>query len=386
MKKNIAVFMGAGASKPFGHLLTSEILPQIKKEIPTGELFEDEDEWITTKEVSDERRKDLEMMLEALLPGFNAKNIKLPDGTRQAEIKLPLVTDVLSIIDHSLMVSNVPFSLKSLHGAATQRAKNVENLMKFRALLEQAIFDVLVWTYETSGAGDQSANLKAFTEWIENQAEAKGQSLGIISTNYDIAVEKKLFNRYRKGLPQKFDFGFSWRDAQKDQIYLRPEEPLLRFYKLHGSLNWLRCDLCEQVYINTHGSIAHHAFREDVDENNTCYCGHAPLRSVIVAPSLVRDVRDTNLLATWKNALQLLRTADEWVIIGYSFPPEDIAIRSLFLRAYQGHWKFSNQTWKRKDLKITVVQRGFDADIFHRYRIFFPECDYRTDGLEGFLS
>ncbi len=142
-------------------------------------------------------------------------------------------------------------------------------------------------------------------------------------------------------------------------------------------MNWLRCDLCEHNYINTFGAIADLAFHEDVNDYNTCHCGHAPLRSVIIAPSLVRDIRDVNLLEIWKNTLELLRTATEWVIIGYSFPSEDIAIRSLFLRAYNGH--------EERPL-IRVIQKGEDKTVSSRYKLFFPNCIYETGGLEQFLS
>jgi hypothetical protein len=44
--------------------------------------------------------------------------------------------------------------------------------------------------------------------------------------------------------------------------------------------------------------------------------------------------RDANLLSVWRVALETLRSAAVWYIIGYSLPPEDIAIRSLLIQAY----------------------------------------------------
>ena len=35
----------------------------------------------------------------------------------------------------------------------------------------------------------------------------------------------------------------------------------------------------------------------------------------------------------WQHALKLLRLAERWMIVGYSCVPEDLAVRSLFLRA-----------------------------------------------------
>lgn len=397
-----AIFMGAGASKPFGHLLTRELLPQIKEELRTGELFKDDSPRpFISEESCAARRKALKEYLDLLMPGFDAADSGLPDWVRPGEMELPLITDVLSLLDYSLSVSNSALTARSfedqlLSSSSTDgkgfssllTSRSAEHLIKFRTLLEQAIFDTLVRPYHQDAAEKQehAGALDAFAEWIQSQAGDRDRPLGIISTNYDIAVERKLLKRHRPTVPADFDFGFSWRDAHMDAIYKRPERPLFQLFKLHGSLNWLRCELCEQVYINTHGSIAINAFRDDVDDANTCYCGHAPLRTVLVAPSFVRDIRDTNLLAVWKNTLELLRTADHWIIIGYSFPPEDIAIRSLFMRAYQGRWRKSGNKWTWKQPRITVVQHGQSTSTFSRYRMFFPDCDYHTGGLVEFLS
>jgi hypothetical protein len=146
-------------------------------------------------------------------------------------------------------------------------------------------------------------------------------------------------------------------------------------------LNWLKCPLCGFVYINTTGSIFQQAFREDkIDYNNTCVCGHGPVRAVIVAPSMVRSIQDPNLLTIWRAALESMRTAKEWVIAGYSLPPEDIAIRSIFIRAYHGRGR------KNKPPKIRVVQRSKDTKMESRYRLLFPDCAFEYGGFEKYVK
>jgi hypothetical protein len=106
----------------------------------------------------------------------------------------------------------------------------------------------------------------------------------------------------------------------------------------------------------------------------------------IVAPSYVRYVRDSNLRETWKHALQLLREAAEWVIIGYSFPPEDLAIRSLFCRAYHARCTHTQPSVFR----VHVVQKGTGAKP--RYEAYFAteennqQFRYEAGGLEAFLD
>ena len=90
---------------------------------------------------------------------------------------------------------------------------------------------------------------------------------------------------------------------------------------------------------------------------------------------MYRTVRDANLLEVWKNTLQLLLEADEWIMIGYSLPSEDIAIRSMLVRAFHA---------KDNSPKVTVVQKGSDAEP--RYRLLFPNCEYHADGVNVWLN
>jgi hypothetical protein len=104
----------------------------------------------------------------------------------------------------------------------------------------------------------------------------------------------------------------------------------------------------------------------------------------IVAPSFVRSVRDANLRELWKNSLDVLRRSNEWVVVGYSLPPEDLAIRSLFVRAFQA---------RPGPPRVVVVQTSNAA--LPRYQPYFDtgvagqfnyEIFLKPVGLEGFLS
>jgi NAD-dependent SIR2 family protein deacetylase len=341
------VFLGAGASKAFGYPATTEILPRIREGLESN-LFHRYDNPIRLK-------KKLTKYLEMFLPGWNLKGVSPPP-----------ITDVLSLLDHSLLWATAPIA-----GCPASQ------LVEFRRLLEQAIYEVIVSGRKPTSLRDE------FVKWLLEQ----NQSLGIITTNYDMAVERPVFRHFSvdfKKIYTMIDFGFSWRPPVARTIYPRPLNPALRFYKLHGSINWLRCDLCEQTYINLKEPIGIRAFDTTPEEWNSCWCGHYTLSLVLVAPSLVRDIRNPDLLHTWKNSLEWLRQSDNWTIIGYSFPAEDLAIRSMFLRAYHG--RLDNRA---KRPNVTVVQKRQDQKqdraLEDRYRMLFPECDFFWDGLEGYI-
>ena len=179
-------------------------------------------------------------------------------------------------------------------------------------------------------------------------------------------------------LARKVDFGFRWvrSDRKKEEFVPRPAQPRIALYKLHGSTNWLRCPLCENLYITPNAPTTWSKGGKG-SWWNQCHCSDTRLEAQIVSPSFVREMREPNLVAVWKSTLEFLREADHWVIIGYSFPDEDVGIRALFTRALGS---------KRELPKIGVVQLDEAARV--NYESFFPDGSVRyiTGGLPLLLN
>jgi hypothetical protein len=354
------IFLGAGASKGFGYPITREILPEIRARLNAKNLFPVE----TNPKRERAKMRRLTDYLGTLFPAFFEEHTVLP-----------LVTDVLSLIDHLLAADETAIPKWT-----------TRELQDCRKLLEQA-------TIETVQPKDASSRrhdtLDRFTDWVLCEKEASGSPLTIISTNYDNLVEALLFEKIEADpvleIGNVVDMGFSWREHTsgtfKESVNHPPPDPWVRLLKLHGSMSWVRCPLCGFLYVNTVGEIYQQAYRGDmVDYNNTCICGHGPIQSVIVAPSMVRLVEDPDLKTIWRSALEALRIADEWVIAGYSLPSEDIAIRSILVRAFHSRGK------KRKAPAVHVVQLGEDVEIEGRYRLLFPDCTFEGDGFLAYLE
>ena len=352
---SLAVFLGAGASKPLGYPLTREFLPIIMHRLREAILFRE-----GSADEGGSNRSLLRDCLERLIPGLEVVDAK----------KLPLITDLISLVDYSVS-----------QGAALWPKQQPDTLIAVRSLFERALLEILLKPPEAEAPESRRMG-QHLCEWLLKQRTA-GINVSLISTNYDVAVEGHLYQSFRSGLrrpggrtplSEVIDFGTSWLDPGTEELceHQRPKDPMLRIFKLHGSLNWLRCACCENIYINEYGSIAHNAYRDTQVPENTCDCGHSKLRMHIVAPSLFREVSDPSLLQIWRAALMGLWQAEEWLIVGYSFPPEDIAIRSLFTRAYNV---------RSTPPIVRVVQHGTEAE--DRYRAFFPNCSYEAGGLEA---
>jgi NAD-dependent SIR2 family protein deacetylase len=349
---NFALFTGAGASKAFQFPLTSEFLPSIVARLKKGVLF-------GKGAKAAKEHQILQTLIFSIYPGLEALSAK----------EWPLVTDLLSIIDHSLVSNNAV-------GLGISR----RNLIHARRLLEAAVYEALDWA---EGWEDDAppAGLTRLSRWL-NSLHRTGHCAALITTNYDTALDCALFEDLTyQAITRRIDFGVEWRDDRTGKLYARPLKPALSLLKLHGSINMLRCPNCDQVYINMDGDIAYLGFQrtESAMGNgwNQCHCDYAPLEPTLVAPSSVRDIRDPILLNIWRNALEALRRAHHWILVGYSFPAEDLAIRSIFSRAYVG---------RSKPPSVTIVQLGRDLPTIARYLSMFPEARYEDRGVDAFID
>ena len=376
-KGSVAVFLGAGASKTFGWPLTYELLPLIIDGIIEEDLFEDER--INRKKDNAADRELLTEALLALCPGLKLTRTALKKDRQ----RLPLVTSLLSMLDYSLS-----------SGQALVSGLTLDEIKNARVLLERAIYETI--EHEAIATGDRywpSREPNEFAHqlvrWLDG-LRSNVSAVGVITSNYDVAIEKAWgFKRDDlhdvDDLSMSLDFGFDWiwpSHRYPETIIRRPATAQRRLYKLHGSTNWLRCGLCDRVYINPKVDIAVYAYDRETTPNNGCHCGHFKLEVQIVSPSFVRDMRAPNLISVWQSALNWLRTADDWIIIGYSFPDEDLNIRSLFTRALAARSEL--QEWPH----VTAIQFGDSQSIRTRYEAFFPRrrLTFLMNGLQDFLN
>ena len=358
------VFLGAGASKTFGYPLTRDLLPAIFRELGNADFLAGYD----TDSGSSARRSRtlLKEYLLQLLPGESLHRANLP-----------LVTSLLSLLDYSIAT-----------GQALLPERSRTQTREARRLLERAILEVLG---EDEDFTDEcwKALLKVCRMVSMLRARTPSEPLAVITTNYDMSADELTFqcagvNAYdgwwdASGIARKVDFGFGWMhpEAVDPHYYPRPAAPTIELLKLHGSTNWLRCPLCDNIYVNPWGPVWTQAYRAKVDWQNSCHCSATQLEAQIVSPSFVREMREPNLLGIWKAALDALRRAEEWLIVGYGFPDEDLGVRALFTRAYR---------LRKRRPHITVVQQNQSA--LARYDAFFDSeaMTYCGDGLDAFTA
>jgi hypothetical protein len=372
MKKTV-LFLGAGMSATFGYPVTQDILPTIIQKLKKGSLYND----VTKdKEVAAIYRRLLKQLIICLMPGISFI-FKDDVNVKDHKAKLPLVTELLSQLEHLIGSNHALFDWSFDLDDLTLKPSKLNDrwdLTNLKTLFDWAIINVI--------NDKQPFNSKAiseFLEWITEKNRGKKHFISIVSTNYDVALEWELLDYGQAwDADTEIDFGVSWRDPviEKSIIYNRPADPVYRIFKLHGSTDWLKCPRCGYLYINPTVDIYTLTFSNQKRDANKCHCGYWPLQPLLVTPSFVRKMEEPNLQEIWKSTFEELRTADEWIIVGYSLPAEDFDIRSLFLRAINSHTRRPS---------IKVIQRTRASEP--RYDMFFGKGNYSfiDGGFEKYI-
>lgn len=370
--KRTVLFLGAGASKALGYPLTNQISDRVLRRLEDGSLFTNPDPNVTYPLVGEHLKVNSFGYLPDAMGVLRDELTAIFPGVFTSPTP-PQITEVLSLLDHFIFT-----------GAAALPRFPRERLARLRALLERAVATVVTEPDDARNAS-QLGLIDRLVKWLAAAAVSDGPGahrVTVITTNYDLAVERPLTAALSPDSLARVDFGFNWRDpfrheGDEEVVRLRPEAPSIAFYKLHGSINWLRCPLCEYVYMNGFGPIFHQAFASRMRPESTCTCNHWPLGTLLVAPSMIRDIRDPNLLAIWQAALEAMRVAERWVVVGYSLPPEDLAIRSLFMRASHA---------RKSPPEVQLYEHGPQPEVETRYRLLLPEVQFDPSGFEGFIN
>ena len=182
----------------------------------------------------------------------------------------------------------------------------------------------------------------------------------VVSFNYDLLTETVL-----RQIGRRFDLAKSESDITK----VRRKKIL--FCKPHGSLDWKQTVPEEIAKVKLQG-------KPIPEKDIGCYGDFnvqpgivppVPFKEQIISPESQSSVRNSyELLVTqWRCVTKRLSEADEMIVMGYGFPPEDLYGRYLFTEAAARRdpdKKLKVELYEKKD-RVGVVVR-------YIYEIFNP--------------
>lgn len=166
----------------------------------------------------------------------------------------------------------------------------------------------------------------------------------VVSLNYDLLAEKML-NK----------IGKAWSTANQWSISSSTGGKIL-LCKPHGSLSWKQWvpEFGRAIEI-LDGPMAENEIDFDPAQDATlqpAVVGPVPFKSEIIMPEVQGNVLNSFelLAAQWKAAIERISQAEKLIILGYSFPSEDLHAQYLFAEA-------SVRRQSSKKLEIEVYQR-----------------------------
>ena len=231
-----------------------------------------------------------------------------------------------------------------------------------------------------------SSYVTNFANYINNIGKKRlidnKDRISIITTNWDILLDNRLNNAIRNTSPTNLsvvDYCCYISSLEEDEnikpglLALGKGGYNIKYLKLHGSMNWLHCPLCQRMYVK---------FDEKTMLSPSHYCKHCKdnyklgdsastkLKGDLVLPTFLKNLSNIQIKLIWQNAGIELSEASKIVFIGYSLPTADFEIRQLLSR------------YIRKDAKIEVIIypcMPLDSILQekNRYKLFFGNRDIK---------
>ncbi|MEO9307460.1 MAG: SIR2 family protein [Nitrososphaera sp.] len=283
----ITLFLGAGASTPFGKPTTVQLKDKLSKEFPFS----------------------LEM---PFLPRF-FDHKEYPD----IEYILQSVKDIRNFLDSygGKFFSHAGFGLhfQTNHGQIPF-VNFVKDIKKIQDVLEEKIFENYSWRHT------EDNNLSYIYDEIFSFIRKYSDQMIVITTNYDRAIEEYCENQNKqircidgfqlsgsRFLWAKGDYGYAGNNNNGNDLFL---------YKLHGSLNWKK----HEKYDIERTTEEWKPKDPNYEENMLVYPTLSPKDGYEKEP--YKSIRD--------NFVKMMDISDLCIVIGFSF--RDIHINDIFLK------------------------------------------------------
>ncbi len=170
----------------------------------------------------------------------------------------------------------------------------------------------------------------------------------VLSFNYDILMDNALLAH---GRITDSAYGMNFfrvnQDGQWTTLDERPSQ--ITILKLHGSLNWVRCGLCNSMLLfryvkqTMYGAHTFQCPRCSADERHGI--------RMMVPPIQSKDYGDQDIAFLWFQTDRIMQDFSKIICIGYSFSPSDFDMISLMRRYQARRTKTPEVDFVSKDLK-----------------------------------
>jgi len=341
--RDTVLIAGAGLSAVAGIPTTGELTKRFLSQLPTA---------ATPKTLQDAISEELEKYWRVVF-GFTGN--------------APTFEDHFTVLD---LAANTGHHLGTRYSPKQLRA--------IRRLSIHRVFEILDQRFDAS---------RVLTEFLAKLQ--RGRNNGIITTNWDISPERHAKRPFHYSIP------VSMRSPYEPESVLWPTRGTA-ILKLHGSSNWSYCDCCGRLYASN-PEFGKTAVKDKIFIDNDdfmalrpkdrlpprkIFAAHCPdcgvrLSSRVATFSYAKTLNFVHFLAIWDDAFKLLREANNWIFVGYSFPEADFQLRHMLKAAQLGRRR-------AEAVRVKVVTRGDEDFTISRFERFFGRAlvEYSVNGFE----
>ena len=311
---NITIFLGARAS-------AAENLPI------QNELFSQYFKYILPKNKDTRMNKELTKFF---------KDLFFIDVTSDVDsINFPTFEEVLGVLD---LAEQKRESFKNY------KSESYNDNNTSISYIRQSLIMLTAYTLNNANSRSNSYH-KLLLENLGKQNML--QNTTFISANYDIHIDNAIASLYDANkFPVMLNYGIDFTNFNMSKnSWQKPIEPMINLYKIHGSLNWLYCPICNSITITPYeGGVMR--IIENIKQAKCLNCGELTI-PIIVPPTYFKNMSNVFLSTVWNKSERALRESDLLIFCGYSFPEADMHIKYLLKRV---------QTSRLKEkLKVIVV-------------------------------
>lgn len=289
---------------------------------------------------------------------------KTPDGS---SVENKIQNQVWNLLDYIIQEG------KSISGKY-----NIENIID----LKRCLMTLIIKEFQRSL---EVIDLNLYDKFVK---KIKDNNVAIISTNYDIIIDKALS-------PFGLNYGTKMRNAVGGEFKMianlkRPvqyaevmhlNEGKIPLLKIHGSLNWLYCSKCNEIDVSADKGVTRTLTGDYYCHNSHCTNRYEPL---LITPTMFKNYENRFIKETWDCAERELIEADCITFIGYSLKEEDYQIRCLLMKALLSKIvPYEN---------ITVIEKEVGSladtteDIERKYQSLYGKIDFRRIGFKAYID
>ncbi|MCF2138340.1 MAG: SIR2 family protein [Candidatus Thorarchaeota archaeon] len=350
--KSDVIFLGAGASASDGAPLQSNLFQTYFAKIK-----------YITKKLGNEtiRNERYERLLKFFKEFFGIDPIN-----NSSTLLYPTCEEAFGIIEMALAVDQ-QFAIRS--------SSNISDLAQIREDIKFSIIDTISFKLINSKRSNTHFAL------VSNiTRDNYYENVSLVSTNYDILIDNAII-----GNNMRVDYGLEFCNSANSGTKQRLT---MKLYKIHGSLNWLYCPICNRMVRTPDGNKAN--FSSEGYGSSICKQSRGTLSPFLTYPTYFKNLTNVHFQKVWYQAERVLSKADRIFFCGYSFPDADFHIKYLLKRAEMA--RFSN---KESKLEIYIInyhegkENHHISEEYHRFYRFFRDTEniyYLKMSFENFAN